>query len=239
VEDFRAMRQGRNWESFTVAGQKFSYSDFDLEPGFNTSRARGGPIDEGVVVRITHRHGKILRLEVEPAVAEAMASLPRRSPWPTAEDFPKDSPVLLVNRYSWIVTLAIVLGYAAAWRWQGRPHVARDPSLRAGYKRLTLGLALWAGIPILLSGLIQLSHSGSDFALPGYPSLSLSWTALSNLIWSVVMLKWLYWTFYQDGAGKVVRHPGLLAKEWVLKIWTVFIAGGFLLDVLVDWILHS
>ena len=66
VETFHAMpRTGHSLESFTVNGVRFEYSDFDLsKPGFNNTESHGGPIHSGMRVRIHHRQGSILQIEV-------------------------------------------------------------------------------------------------------------------------------------------------------------------------------
>jgi hypothetical protein len=65
VADFNPMPYaGHGEESFTVAGKRFSYSDFEVMPGFNNSRAHGGPIDSGVYVRVSYSGNTILRLEL-------------------------------------------------------------------------------------------------------------------------------------------------------------------------------
>lgn len=73
VQDFRPMpRKGGAYESFTVKGVTFSYSDYESSPGFNHTSSHGGPIREGLPVRITYIHDSehsperniILKLEV-------------------------------------------------------------------------------------------------------------------------------------------------------------------------------
>ncbi|WP_448951557.1 hypothetical protein [Labrys neptuniae] len=67
VEDFKPMPYGGHTsESFSVAGTRFSYSDFVITSGFNNTASHGGPIREGVPVRICARGGDILRLEIAP-----------------------------------------------------------------------------------------------------------------------------------------------------------------------------
>lgn len=63
VQDFATIpRKGR--ESFRVGGQRFAYGEFIVTPCFHETRAHGGPVTEGVYVRIAHRNGAILRLEI-------------------------------------------------------------------------------------------------------------------------------------------------------------------------------
>jgi len=55
---------GHQDETFTVNGVRFSYSDFGVTCGFNNSASHGGPIREGLQVRIHYVGNAILRLEV-------------------------------------------------------------------------------------------------------------------------------------------------------------------------------
>ncbi|ELV8627344.1 hypothetical protein QNF03_004076 [Vibrio cidicii] len=66
VENFDPMPYaGHKTESFTVQGVKFSYSDFIIEPGFNNTASHGGPISEGLYVRVSYINNVILKLEVK------------------------------------------------------------------------------------------------------------------------------------------------------------------------------
>lgn len=51
-------------ESFVVSGHRFSYSDHTSMAGFNHTHSHGGPIREGLQVRIADVEGKIARLEI-------------------------------------------------------------------------------------------------------------------------------------------------------------------------------
>ena len=75
VTDLRPMPyQGHQDECFTVQPATFCYSDYDVSPGFNNSASHGGPIREGLPVRVSYVGGTILRLEIRtdalPTVAE-------------------------------------------------------------------------------------------------------------------------------------------------------------------------
>ena len=66
VRDFVPMPyHGHADERFCVQDECFQYSDFDESGGgFNNTRSHGGPIEEGLPVRVTHVGGTIVRLEV-------------------------------------------------------------------------------------------------------------------------------------------------------------------------------
>lgn len=55
--------RGRTRERFVVAGTHFEYWNEFPQPGFHRISSRGGPIQEGLPVRITHEGQRILRLE--------------------------------------------------------------------------------------------------------------------------------------------------------------------------------
>ena len=51
-------------ESFAVEGQQFSYNGFAVTPGFNNTRTYGGPIHDGLHVRIYYVDKDIARLDI-------------------------------------------------------------------------------------------------------------------------------------------------------------------------------
>ena len=70
VEDFHPMPYGgHDTERFRVGDVHFAYSDYVYGQGFNHTSSHGGPIHEGLHVRIhyggTPSHASILELEVE------------------------------------------------------------------------------------------------------------------------------------------------------------------------------
>src|SRR5262249_37900900 len=56
--------EGHALESFEVSGHRYSYSDYIVTAGFNNTRSHGGPIREGLKVRIADVDGQIARLEI-------------------------------------------------------------------------------------------------------------------------------------------------------------------------------
>jgi hypothetical protein len=65
VTNFHPMPySGHQNETFFVNGMQFSYSDYVLVPCFNNTSSHGGPIHEGLRVRIAYSGNCILKLEV-------------------------------------------------------------------------------------------------------------------------------------------------------------------------------
>lgn len=65
VTDFRPMpATGHAMESFCVSGVCFYYSDYVVTAGFNQTSSHGGPIREGLPVRVTYVGNTIVKLEV-------------------------------------------------------------------------------------------------------------------------------------------------------------------------------
>jgi hypothetical protein len=51
-------------ERFSVCGASFSYSNYGVTAGFNNTNSSGGPIRDGMWVRIAHLGNSIARLEI-------------------------------------------------------------------------------------------------------------------------------------------------------------------------------
>ncbi len=65
VADFHPMPySGHQMETFSVNGVQFSYSDYVIVPCFNNAASHGGPIHQGLRVRIAYSGDCILKLEV-------------------------------------------------------------------------------------------------------------------------------------------------------------------------------
>ncbi len=67
VTDFQPRPAGGGAESFAVGGRRFQYSNdvSSSSHGFSETASRGGPIRNGLKVRIHHVDGVIARLEIE------------------------------------------------------------------------------------------------------------------------------------------------------------------------------
>lgn len=65
VSDFHPMPVGgHNKEWFSVGRHRFEYSDYILSPGFNNTASHGGPIKNGLKVKIHSFKGIIAKLEI-------------------------------------------------------------------------------------------------------------------------------------------------------------------------------
>jgi hypothetical protein len=65
VTDFKPMPYtGHSMEKFCVARACFAYSDYVVVAGFNNTASHGGPIHDGLPVRVTYVGNSILKLEV-------------------------------------------------------------------------------------------------------------------------------------------------------------------------------
>ena len=65
VEDFVPMpASGHPAEHFQVSGHRYSYSDASVIAGFNNTQSHGGPMQQGLLVRIADVGGQIARLEI-------------------------------------------------------------------------------------------------------------------------------------------------------------------------------
>lgn len=87
VIDFSPMPVlGHKKEHFCVSGSQtcFEYSDYEVTPGFNITNAHGGPIKQGLPVRVTYRDNVILKLELGKAGTALAGTKPEDMPPPEA-----------------------------------------------------------------------------------------------------------------------------------------------------------
>jgi hypothetical protein len=137
----------------------------------------------------------------------------------------------LFVRHFWIAFIAATIANAAIFWARSRRHVAADPSLAAGYRKLLWGLLLWGNVPWVIMGLGCLfggvpsvfhyvrPRDGNPFVLAFFASGLL------------IMGLGTYWLFSRGGAEMIVRHPGLLNVDLqspaLLKFfWCLCLAGG-------------
>jgi len=65
VTSFKPMpAAGHAMESFCVQAKCFEYSDYFVSGGFNNTSSHGGPIKEGLLVRVSYVGNTIVKLEV-------------------------------------------------------------------------------------------------------------------------------------------------------------------------------
>ena len=65
-------------ECFSVQRSRFCYSDFVIQPGFNNTSGRGGPIRSGLPVRVSYVGNTILKLEIRSDAAPSPQEMTRR-----------------------------------------------------------------------------------------------------------------------------------------------------------------
>ena len=115
-----------------------------------------------------------------------------------------------ITDYFWIILIGVTAANAAAWWRYARPHIARKPELRQGYKRLILNFVFWGSIPWLVMGLgLSVGSAASiyDYLKPREANLwVLGWYAT----WVGIWVRCLWWLFRQGGAQTLADHPGLL-----------------------------
>ena len=93
-------------EAFDVQGVRFQYSDYGVIAGFNHIASLGGPIREGLPVKIWYWHGEILRLQIKKEPNQTLERTADRH-----EDLLSMIPVL-----KFAAQLAVVSGRSACSR---------------------------------------------------------------------------------------------------------------------------
>jgi len=100
--------------------------------------------------------------------------------------------------------VAATCANAAIWWYRGRRAMAKNPTLKPGYRRLIRGFLIFRNIPYLVLG------SGLELWGYAYPKEKL-WSFLFPFA-MLVPVYWLatgYWLIFRGGAEDLVAHPGL------------------------------
>jgi hypothetical protein len=135
VTDFVPMPyEGHKDECFTVNEQRFCYSDYGVSSGFSNSASHGGPIREGLPVRVSYVGNTILRLEVR---ADSLTSYAERTSlanaaekdWQTRKE--RDPSLDRMNLGFMIAAL-----FVTGW-WNVQPHRFMRFWLKPPYKNIT------------------------------------------------------------------------------------------------------
>jgi len=135
VTDFHPMPyEGHQDECFSVKEKRFCYSDYLITGGFHNSASHGGPIREGLPVRIAYSNGVILRLDIPKnqalsATQSASIAASSEKDWQSrAEADPMDQTMS-------VAFLFVAVGWTLWWNLQWK-RVMRY-WLRPPYRRWT------------------------------------------------------------------------------------------------------
>jgi hypothetical protein len=138
VTNFRPMPyEGHQDECFSVQSETFCYSDYGITAGFNNSASHGGPIREGLPVRVSFIGNTILRLEVRsdalPSAKErATVAEAAQKQWQQREE--RDPTLDRLN-----LGFAAAAVFLTAW-WNLQPQRFMRFWLKPPYKPLTITL---------------------------------------------------------------------------------------------------
>lgn len=180
VENFHPMPyEGHQSECFTVQEERFCYSDYLVQAGFNQSASHGGPIREGLPVRVAYYDGQILRLEVR---ADSLLSSSDRAAYSGREQDKmvqreqKDPFLHHMNLGFAFAVVLITLCWNLDWRHYMRYWIRRGPPYGRywewGFRAFFLANLL-GSIVYLVQEILHTHPTTKDYEL----------SALNSLIW--------------------------------------------------------
>jgi hypothetical protein len=155
VSNFRPMPyEGHQDECFCVHQQSFCYSDYEITPGFHQSASHGGPIHEGLPVRIDYHDGVILRLQI-PADQVVNASKTAAVEKASEQEWQRRMDVDPVERRLMVAFYVTAVGWMIWWnvKWK----LVMNLWVRPPYRRWTeivLRLFFAADLASSLIGLV-------------------------------------------------------------------------------------
>jgi hypothetical protein len=206
VQNFHPMPYGgHSQETFEVDGMPFHYSDYDGSPGFHTTASHGGPIREGLPVRISFAGTTILKLEIASDSLPSAAALTAAAATEKARSDQQlnDSPTFRHMTFGlWLAGMLFIVAmnldyrhYIRYWRPSGPPYERKtEVRFRIGFALAFCAMA-W-----------QLAHS-----VIAQPPMSFDdyWQgATDSLIWigfMVVVDGFRRWQWRQSGTARLDR----------------------------------
>jgi hypothetical protein len=204
VTNFHPMPyEGHQEECFSVQTHTFCYSDYEIMGGFNNTASHGGPIREGLPIRVSFIGSTIVRLEVRsdavPTAAERVSlAEAARKDWQAREE--KD-PVL--DRLNLGFAAAAI--FLTAW-WNVQPRRFMRFWLKPPYKptavllfRLFFALNLIGSVSYLIREVNRHARSAAQYLAAA--EVAVAWVAV---IWLMVTVA--LWFANRDQAG---APPGL------------------------------
>ena len=167
VTEFHPMPyEGHDEECFTVKTQRFCYSDYDVTPGFHNAASHGGPIRDGIHVRIAYQGRSILRLQIRqvevptPAELASTAESAQRQYTTTTENdpiFQRMTTAFLFTIVCWMIWSNL------QWRLVVRFWMKSPISQTTVYFfRVFFGLALIGGLNELVQQLRRYPLTGQN-----------------------------------------------------------------------------
>ncbi len=144
----------------------------------------------------------------------------------------------IFSKWFWAMGIATTCANAIIYARRAQKEIRKNPELEEGYRTLIKGFLIWGNIPwivmgigCLVGGVPSLFHffrprDGNPFVLSFFASVFLIWVLGTH------------WLFFQGGAEKLAKHPGLITYHTfgksgnitnpaVIKLfWLLCIAGG-------------
>lgn len=224
VVDFRPMpKGGRPHERFAVEGVTFTYSDYNVVPGFNNAKSHGGPIDDGIYVRVSYVGNSILKLEVEPNAMIGKEANRSVSLWgmasdaETAENPLVDHPAKPFLGFFWYVGQTFfVLVTAFNWRRSTKGLVELSQETYKICNKILVQLLLLGLSPVLVASLVYISINGA--VTEGSHIVSNGVLYAFNALF---LLYLNYWVFLRGGAKWVSELPCFSIRPWVVMVYSM------------------
>jgi hypothetical protein len=167
VKDFRPMPyEGHADECFSVNSKRFCYSDYEITAGFHHANSHGGPIKQGLPVRVFYIGDTIVRLDVadghgDNAEASASRANAAQADWQKRTE---SDPVVIEMNFGFAIAAVLITAW---WNLQWRRFMKlygkhQDKSKIALLFRLFFALNFAGAIYYLISTILQVkSHNFS------------------------------------------------------------------------------
>lgn len=138
----------------------------------------------------------------------------------------------LIFNQAWIFLIVMTCVNGFVWQFKSKKYIAENPDLKEGYESLIKGWFIFGNIPWVIMGigmLTGLTKSMDEFFNPRLEN------PIIIVFFLAIIVEWILgsrWIFFQGGAEKLVKHPGMFTqtekgneKFELMKIKLLWIAG--------------
>lgn len=116
----------------------------------------------------------------------------------------------IVFKYFWLFLIIGTLINAFMLKYRSQQYIADDPSLKAGYNKIFIGIIFLGNIPWAIMGigiLLGQNETIHDYFFPR------SWNITVLAFYASIGIMWIlgiWWVYFKNGAEFIEKHPGFL-----------------------------
>ena len=149
-----------------------------------------------------------------------------------------------IFNHFWIMFIVGTVANGLIWKSKSKKYIAENPELQEGYDSLIKGWLIYGNIPWIIMGIGMLSGLTKNIFEFFNPR---EMNPIVIVFFLVIIVEWILsvkWIFFNGGAEKLVKHPGMFTqtekgneKFETMKVKLLCVAGiiGGIVGIVMMW----